>query len=93
MANEAPPPDHQTTEPRSQNVILVGCQAETVVGLPWAADSCPLEDERGWTRIPSDVFTSRRQPMYSDLFEANRTNRIRMEMSYRGRFTTPAQSD
>jgi hypothetical protein len=22
-------------------VILNGCQAETVVGLPWAADSCP----------------------------------------------------
>jgi hypothetical protein len=41
MANYAPPPDHQTTEPRSQNVILNGCQAETVVGLPWAAGSCP----------------------------------------------------
>jgi hypothetical protein len=24
-----------------KNVILNGCQAETVVGLPWAADSCP----------------------------------------------------
>jgi hypothetical protein len=36
-----PPPDHQTAEPRSQNVVLNGCQAETVVGLPWAADSCP----------------------------------------------------
>jgi hypothetical protein len=35
-----PPPDHQTTEP-SQNVILNGCQAKTVVGLPWAADRCP----------------------------------------------------
>jgi hypothetical protein len=21
--------------------VLIGCQAETVVGLPWAADSCP----------------------------------------------------
>ena len=21
--------------------MLIGCQAETVVGLPWAADSCP----------------------------------------------------
>jgi hypothetical protein len=28
-------------QPRSQNVILIVCQAETVVGLPWAADSCP----------------------------------------------------
>jgi hypothetical protein len=41
MANQAPPPDHQTTEPRSQNVVSNGCQAETVVGLPWAADNCP----------------------------------------------------
>ena len=41
MANKAPPPDHQTTEPRSQNLVLIGCQAETVLGLPWAADSCP----------------------------------------------------
>jgi hypothetical protein len=31
----------RTTEPRSQNVVLIGCQAETVVGLPWAAGSCP----------------------------------------------------
>ena len=38
MANEAPPPDHQTTEPRSQNVIKVERQ---LVGFPWAVDSCP----------------------------------------------------
>ena len=25
IANYAPPPDHQITEPRSQNVILIGC--------------------------------------------------------------------
>jgi hypothetical protein len=31
MANQAPPPDHhQTTAPRSQKVISIGCQAETV---------------------------------------------------------------
>jgi hypothetical protein len=39
MAKKAPPLDHQTTEPRSQNVVFNRCQAETVVGLP--ADSCP----------------------------------------------------
>ena len=30
-----------TTGPNHRAVILNGCQAETVVGLPWAADSCP----------------------------------------------------
>jgi hypothetical protein len=34
-------PARVCTELRSQNVISNGCQAETVVGLPWAADSCP----------------------------------------------------
>jgi hypothetical protein len=56
MANEAPPPDHQTTEPRSQNVILVGCQAETVVGLPWAADSCPWVGKLRTVLSLSDVI-------------------------------------
>jgi hypothetical protein len=40
IANYEPPPD-QNQEPRSQNVVLFGWQAETVVELPWAADSCP----------------------------------------------------
>jgi hypothetical protein len=31
---------NQTTEPRSQNVIYIGCQAETVVGLSLGC-SCP----------------------------------------------------
>jgi hypothetical protein len=34
----------RTIKPQSRGVfkvILIGCQAETVVGLHWAADSCP----------------------------------------------------
>ena len=48
--------DHQTTEPRSQNVILNGCQVETVVGLPWAADSCPWVEKLRTVLPLSDVI-------------------------------------
>jgi hypothetical protein len=40
MGPNAPPPDHQTTEPRSQNVVLIGCQAETVVRLRGGVPRC-----------------------------------------------------
>ena len=53
--------DHQTTEPRSPKVELIGCQAETVVELPFAADSCPwVEKLRTVLLVPLTVGYQRR---------------------------------
>ena len=45
-------------EPRSQNVIFNGCQAETVVGLPWAADSCPWVGKLRTVGFTNLMFTT-----------------------------------
>jgi hypothetical protein len=48
-ANQAPPPDHQTTEPRSQNVILVGWQSvrpwSSFLSLRTVVRACPCVEE------------------------------------------------
>jgi hypothetical protein len=35
----------QTTEPRSQNVIFIGCQSVRQFELPFAADCCPCVEK------------------------------------------------